>query len=191
MGGVTVMVYRFLYRTPLGYFFTDWLEAGCYEEAKGLFWAVHNSDVCRIIEAQSRLMADQEGDEGADEGGDQPFGGIGEDLEGDVMTAGEKDERVGDLDLLLGPGVMEGNAGAGLLRKGVEDEYVLLVGKRDEVKVHRLLKHRLLVHGKLRSFVLKAPLEVSALAGVRADPEEVDEEICGDLAHRGSDSTGR
>lgn len=127
-----------------------------------------------VLDGQGSLIADQKGDEAADEGSGEPLcAGCG-DLEREVVSAREDDEPVGDGDDVLRSGAVDDHTRLDLLDQGVEHDFVFIVGERNKVKVAHLPHHRFLVRGAGRVLSLEPPFEVSALSGVPADPEKVD-----------------
>lgn len=166
--------FRAFYSTPLGVRFVDEdaddIDAEmAVARSREVFGLVHLDRVQQI-----GSVPEGAGDEAADERREEPLPGPGSDLGPCVVPTGEHDEHMRDVDAVSGAVARGGR---------VEDELVLFLGRPDEVKLHRLTDHCALVRGHVRCLVLKPPLEVSGLAGVLANLEEVDEQVRGDGVH--------
>lgn len=176
-------IYHIMYRTPLGFMFTD-IEAESRDEALREFWTEHHRDTCNIIYmGRIESNADYGRDKTANDGGEEPLGTVPEPFEPEVMTSCEKREGARDADTVLRPASMDDNARLDLNDERVEHDLVLLVGERDQMKVKKLSKHRFLVNGALQAHVFEPPLEVSELARVFADLEQVHDQVGGDSFH--------
>ena len=64
-----------------------------------------------------------------------------------------------------------------------EHDLVFVFGERDQMKVTQLTKHLLLVHGVSQAVECHAPFEVSDLACVLANLEEVQQKVRGNRIH--------
>lgn len=173
--------HRFWYETPMGYMFTD-IEAESREDAEREFWLKHHRDTCYVNHVSvSRRY--EERDECANEGRDEPLGTVPEPFEPEVMTSCENREAVRDADTVLRPASMDDDARLNLNDERVEHDLVLLVGERDQMKVKKLPKHRFLVNGALQAHVFEPPFEISELAGVLVNLEQVYDQVDGDSFH--------
>ena len=160
------------YNTPLGVTFTE--DRGATREEA--IAKARAREVFGLVEL-NWLSSYEERDEGAEEGGHEPAS-AGEDVLGpEPVAAGEDPELAADGRPVLRP-APHGHASAGkLLPQGVVHELVLLLGESDKVKVVKLGKHRLLVNGPVDVLRLEPPFEVTRLARVLADGEEVRGEV--------------
>ena len=188
-------VCRATYLTPLGYTTSD-VRAGTKEEAlrladeKKVFGLVKlmwtetwvevdgervegGIDLARCVADGER---DQVPDEAAEGGGDKPAEADEGVLGPEPVAPGEHEEAPGDGGSLRVPGQVVGRP-VGLGDRRLVKDLVLLVGKRDEVKLLKLGKHRLLVDGRFDVLGREGPFEVANLARVLADSPEV----CGEV----------
>lgn len=173
--------HRFWYKTPMGYRFTD-IEAKSLEDAEREFWSQHHRDTCYVNHVSvSRRYKKR--DERADEGRDEPLGAVPEPFEPEVMTSCEKREAVRDADAVLRHASMDDDARLHFNDERAEHDLVLLVGERDQTKVEKLSKHRFLVNGAFQAHVFEPPFEISELARVLANLEQVHDQVGGDSFH--------
>lgn len=157
--------HRFWYKTPMGYRFTD-IEAKSLEDAEREFWSQHHRDTCYVNHVSV-----------------SPLGAVPEPFEPEVTTSCEKREAVRDADAVLRPASMDDDARLHFNDERVEHDLVLLVGERDQTKVKKLSKHRFLVNGAFQAHVFEPPFEISELARVLANLEQVHDQVGGDSFH--------
>ena len=174
--------YTYRYETPLGTFFEDF-SAETDEAADREFWSRHPSrDVCCVLSVS--VTREPEGEERsedrADGRGERPSGGSRGQLGPVPAPACERDERRGDGDAPLRAYPVDGDPGLLLVNKRVEHHVLLLIGETYEVKVTKLSKHCYLIRDVGDVLALHPGDEVSALARVPADSQEVDEQVRGD-----------
>lgn len=190
-------VCRAMYLTPLGHTFDD-IRADSPEEAmrkaeeRKVFGLVRlewtetwvEIDGVRVDEGidLARCVAngerDQVPDEAAEGGRDEPAEADEEVLAPEPVTPGEHEEAPGDGGALPVAGKVVGRP-VGLGDRRLVRDLVFLLGKRDEVKILKLGKHRLLIDGRVDVLGLEGPFEVANLARVLADSEEVEGEVRG------------
>ena len=177
--------YTYRYETPLGTLFEDF-SAETDEDADRKFWSRHpNRDVCRVlsVSATREPEGEERAENRADGRGDGPRGRAGDQLGPVPAPACERDERRGDGDAPLRAYPADGDPGIFLVNKRVEHHVLLLLGEPDKVKVTKLSKHCYLVRDVGDVLALHPGDEVSAFARVRADSQEVDEQVGGDWLH--------
>lgn len=176
-------IYHIMYKTPLGFMFTD-IEAESREDAEREFWSQHHRDTCDVIYTGWMMSCTDCGcDKTANDGGEEPLDAVSEPFEPEVMTSCEKREAVRDADAVLRPASMDDDARLHFNDERVEHDLVLLVGERDQMKVKKLSKHRFLVNGAFQAHVFEPPFEISELARVLANLEQVHDQVGGDSFH--------
>ena len=188
-------VCRAMYRTPLGYIYDD-IRGGTPQKAmeqareRGVFGLVSLESTEMWVEIDgvrvdkgidlARCVADGERDQVPDEaaegGGDEPAEADEGVLGPEPVAPGEHEEAPGDGGALPVAGKVVGRP-VGLGDRRLVRDLVFLLGKRDEVKILKLGKHRLLVDGRVDVLGLEGPFEVANLARVLADSPEV----CGEV----------
>ncbi len=167
-----MFVCKSMYKTPLGYFFGDSEgetaeEAGAKAKERCRFGLVYLVNSCTY----------EKRDEGAEEGREEPPA-PGEDVLGpEVVPSGEQNEGAGDHHGGFVGVHNRHDARRDLDLSWVEDDLLVFVAERNQVKLHKLGKHRLLVNGLLDVLLLEPPLDVSKLARVLANLPEVRGEV--------------
>lgn len=161
-------LFRAMYNTPLGFKFSDF-EAGGMGEAMDV---ARGRAVFGLVEVMwvRGLGGDGGRDERAEERGGEPPRPAEDGLDPGVVPAREQHERRGHGDRAGFPTF-------------VREGHLLLVGQPHQVKVLHLGKHACLVRGDFDVERLRTTEEVSAFAGMLADPQEVPEQVGGDGLH--------
>lgn len=179
----------YFYETPLGMSFED-VVAESKEASDREFWSRHHRDTCSVL--MTSVSREPEGEDraegGADGRGDRPGGGAREELGPVPASPGEGPEGGWHVDFLFGPCVKSTGPWSDVDDKWVEYQVLLLVGKRDEVKVTKLAKHAQLVRGCDKVVRLEPGHEVAVLSRVLSDSPEEGEQVCGDGLHGGPPS---
>lgn len=181
----------YFYETPMGFSFGD-VVAESREAADREFWSRHHRDTCCVLRVS--VTDDQEGEERAEDRadgrGDCPGGGAGEELGPAPASPGEGPEGGWHVDFLFGPCAKGTGSWSDVDDKWAEYQVLLLVGKRDEVKVHKLAKHAQLVRGCDEVVRLEPGHEVAVLSRVPSDSPEEGDQVGGDGLH-GEAPSGR
>lgn len=167
--------YTFLYQTVFGYEYAT-VEAESEEEARVLFWAEHNPDLCSILSMSS--PADSQGDERAHDRahkrGRTPRQKLREKLKPVPAPARKREEGMVD-----GDGALAG-----------ESDCLLVLGRRNEMQMFEVSDHALLVKGFEVVRGLRPGKEVADLSAVLSDAEEEDEQVEGDGLHAAPSGEG-
>lgn len=167
-----MFVCKSMYKTPSG-FYVGTSEGETSEEAEG-----EAMSSCKLVGGQMiYLSTHEECDERAEEGREEPPA-PGEDVLGpEVVPSGEQNEGAGDHHGGFVGVHNRHDARRDLDLSWVEDDLLVFVAERNQVKLHKLGKHRLLVNGLLDVLLLEPPLDVSKLARVLANLPEVRGEV--------------
>lgn len=176
------MKFTLMYRSPLGFRSRSY-EAATYEGGKAEA-ARYCDHPC--VEMISLRVEREPASEAADQRGDEPANESGEQLSPYVASSGEDYELLGHGESGLAPDAIGEVAGAELLDQWVVRDVHFLLGDGDEMKVHKLLNHHLLISGPSEVYTAKSPLKVSDLLCMLANLQVVDEQVQRYVAHGGS-----
>lgn len=167
------------YNTPLGQKFAHTYGA-TPEEARAKASKREMFGLVEIMFDDMHWLSGDEGtDESAEERSDEPPCPRTEVFRPEVVSSGEDDECNGDIYASFTAGLSDSQAWHDLNAERVKDEFLLIIGKRDETKVRKFGEHRLLISGPFKALTVESRLDVSDLARVLSDLPEVRGEVRG------------